>query len=107
MVNDTCGHSAGDRLLQNISTLFSEHMRNRDCLARLGGDEFGILLENCTIDDAREVAGKILGSMHNFHFVCEGHHIPVGVSIGITPASREFSHQEEVMKAADMACYLA
>lgn len=106
-VNDTCGHNAGDRLLQSISALFSEHMRSRDCLARLGGDEFGILLENCTLADAKEVATKILHSMQGFHFVCDGHHIPVGVSIGIAPVTRDFSHQEEVLKAADMACYLA
>ena len=106
-VNDTCGHNAGDRLLQSISAMFSEHMRSRDCLARLGGDEFGILLENCTIEDAKEVATKILHSMHNYHFVCGGHHIPVGVSIGIAPVSKDFTHQEEVLKAADMACYLA
>lgn len=107
LVNDTCGHSAGDELLRQLSHQFQDKIRETDTLARLGGDEFGILLNDCPIEKAKGIAETLRLVAKNFRFLWEGKIFEVGVSIGlaeITPASGSIAN---VMKSADSACYLA
>ncbi len=107
VINDTCGHIAGDALLRALTVDLGAHVRDRDTLARLGGDEFGILLEHCPLDRAREIAEKIRESVHGFRFSWKGHSFVVGVSIGVVEIDETCLSVEEVLSAADIACYAA
>jgi diguanylate cyclase (GGDEF)-like protein len=107
IINDTCGHLAGDELLRCLTVDLLRQVRNRDTLARLGGDEFGVLLENCSLERAQEIAETIRETIHHFRFAWKEHSFAIGVSIGLV-AIDETSHSvEEVLSAADMACYAA
>src|ERR1700731_2129574 len=68
IVNDTCGHSAGDALLGQVGALLKSKVRWRDTLARLGGDEFGILLESWSLDEAMRTAEALREAVRNFKF---------------------------------------
>ena len=107
VVNDTCGHAAGDELLRQISSLLEGRMRQRDTLARLGGDEFGILLEHCPSDQALRLALALRDAVRDFRFSWQGRSFSVGVSIGITPLSVSVESAAAAMSAADAACYVA
>lgn len=107
LVNDACGHAAGDRLLREVAALFQGVTRSRDTLARLGGDEFGLLLEQCTVQQARRVAEQICERLENFRFVHDGRLFRVGASIGVAPFDGRWSSEAEAMQAADTACYAA
>ena len=91
VVNDTCGHAAGDELLHQISALLQEKMRHRDTLARLGGDEFGILLEHCPLDQALRIANELREVVQDFRFVWQGRTFSVGASIGVVALTRHRS----------------
>jgi diguanylate cyclase (GGDEF)-like protein/PAS domain S-box-containing protein len=107
VINDSCGHRAGDELLRQIAILLQQHVRTGDTLSRLGGDEFALLMEGCSIDDARKVAAKLHESIEQFRFVWEGQTMSIAVTIGVV-AINEFSRSvEQVMSAADSACYTA
>ncbi len=107
LVNDTCGHNAGDELLRQISALFANKMRDRDTLARIGGDEFGLLLENCSLVDANQITNKLLKLVRDYRFAHEDKVFNVGVSIGIVVINTSFENISEIMHAADAACYSA
>ncbi|MDO3384610.1 EAL domain-containing protein [Gilvimarinus sp. SDUM040013] len=107
VVNDTSGHSAGDRLLQQVTDLFTHNLREGDMLARLGGDEFAMILENCSIDDAGKIAEKLRIALEDFHFSCQKHSYDISCSIGVVPISEEDLDTESIMRSADIACYLA
>lgn len=107
VVNDTCGHAVGDRLLQQVAQLFSGIVRSRDFLARIGGDEFAALLEHCTPEQARRVAQQICDRMEAYRFEHEGHRFRIGASIGLAPVDAELASMEAVMQAADLACLAA
>jgi diguanylate cyclase (GGDEF)-like protein/PAS domain S-box-containing protein len=107
LVNDACGHTAGDRLLRELAGLFQGVIRTRDTLARLGGDEFGLLLEECTAHHARRVAEQLCDRLENFRFVHDDRRFRVGASIGIVPLDDRWSTEAEVLQAADTACYAA
>jgi diguanylate cyclase (GGDEF)-like protein len=107
LVNDTCGHVAGDELLIQLSTLLKEHVRDSDMLARLGGDEFGILFNYCSMKDARRAAEKLLTSINNFRFVWQEHSFDVGASIGVVAINRGSRSIADILSAADVACYAA
>lgn len=107
VVNDTCGHSAGDELLRQLSTLLQNTVRHRDTLARLGGDEFGILMEHCSLDDAHRVATSILQAVQEFHFSWDDYSFKLGVSIGLVPIAETSPNLTELLKQADAACYVA
>jgi diguanylate cyclase (GGDEF)-like protein/PAS domain S-box-containing protein len=105
LVNDTCGHSAGDQLLREISSV----MRNsvlEGFLARLGGDEFGLLLE-AGLGDARRRAEKLIDSIRNHVFVYEGQYFQIGASIGMVEFKDASQGMDELLIAADQACYAA
>ncbi len=107
VINDTCGHTAGDEMLRQLATILLKNIRERDTMARLGGDEFGLLMENCPLERAEQVAGKLVELISNFRFVWEGRTFAVGVSIGIARINEQSHFIAEVMKAADLACYAA
>ena len=107
IVNDTCGHVAGDELLKQISQILSSHIRNNDVLARLGGDEFGILLSNCPIDMSLNIANKIRQTIKDYRFAWQEKSFGIGVSIGVVEISNNSNSVEELLSAADAACYAA
>lgn len=106
IVNDTCGHHAGDELLRQLSVLLSEQLRDSDTLARLGGDEFGLILHKCPVAKARDVAGKIMRLINNFVFSWDDRNFSIGLSIGIVAIDGQ-NDVAAVLKAADQACYAA
>jgi diguanylate cyclase (GGDEF)-like protein/PAS domain S-box-containing protein len=107
LVNEACGHTAGDEFLREASVLIQSCIRSRDTLARLGGDEFGVILEHCEIPDAREVAEKIRNRMDEFRFSFEGRKFRIGASIGLVTIDDSWEDAAKLLKAADTACYAA
>ncbi|MDX1587845.1 MAG: EAL domain-containing protein [Oleiphilaceae bacterium] len=107
IVNDTAGHQAGDQLLRQVASLLQRHIRERDLLARLGGDEFAILLENCKLDTARELAEKLRSELEAFSFTWNELRFQVGCSIGLSPITANSSDTSTLLRSADMACYMA
>ncbi|MCP4295030.1 MAG: EAL domain-containing protein [Proteobacteria bacterium] len=107
VVNDTCGHIAGDQLLLQLSNLLKDIVRHRDTLARLGGDEFGVLMEHCSLEDAERVTSSLLKAVQTFHFTWEGQPFIVGVSIGLVAIDENTIDLTQLMKDADAACYMA
>jgi len=107
LVNDSCGHEAGDDLLRKIGRLLSGRLRSRDTLARLGGDEFGVLLEHCSLTKAEEIAGKLARAIEKFPFVWGERSFSLGVSIGVVAITAASGRPADVLRAADEACYAA
>jgi len=107
LVNDACGHSVGDQLLQQVARLLGDTVRHRDTLARLGGDEFGVILEHCTAEQAQRVAQQICDRMENFRFMHGERRFRIGASIGLVPVDRRWVSTAAVMQAADTSCYAA
>lgn len=107
IINDTCGHLAGDELLRQLGELFQSKVRKKDTLARLGGDEFGVLMENCSLDQARRVANDLRELVEEFQFVWIDKRFSIGVSIGLVPIDDRGGDANEVLSAADAACYAA
>lgn len=107
VVNDTSGHSAGDQLLRQVAQLTRSTLRDHDVLARLGGDEFGVILENCNLEQAAGVAEKLRLSLENIVFSWEGDSHSIGCSIGVVSITTDAPDIGELMRAADIACYVA
>lgn len=107
VVNDTCGHTAGDQLLQQVSDLLRTQVRSRDTLARLGGDEFGVTIEHCSLEQAERLSENLRKAISEFRFVWHGASFHLGVSIGLVPISRTAQSVTDILSAADNACYLA
>jgi diguanylate cyclase (GGDEF)-like protein/PAS domain S-box-containing protein len=107
LVNDACGHSAGDHLLQQVAKLMGEAVRSRDTLARLGGDEFGVILEHCTVEQSQRVAQQICEQLDDFRFVHDGQRFRIGASIGLVPVDARWPNVTAVLQAADTSCYAA
>jgi len=108
IVNDTCGHSAGDELLRQVAVQLKKHVRKGDTLARLGGDEFGLLLECCPLEKALDIAEKIRSSIESFRFSWEGKSFSVGLSIGLAPIDGSPGLSvASVLSSVDQACYIA
>ncbi|MGD1900589.1 MAG: EAL domain-containing protein [Phormidesmis sp.] len=106
-VNDTCGHAAGDKLLRQVADLWRSKIRASDSLARLGGDEFGLLLYDCDIERAIEIANTFCQSIQSFRFACKDKLFSIGVSIGLVPVTENNINTEQVLQLADSACYSA
>jgi diguanylate cyclase (GGDEF)-like protein/PAS domain S-box-containing protein len=107
VVNDTCGHGAGDLLLQRIAKLLQAHIRGTDVIARLGGDEFGALLNDCPLDQALRVANDMREEIQDLRFIWADKSFAVGVSIGLVPITAHSGTTADVQSAADVACYAA
>ncbi len=107
VVNDTCGHQAGDRLMRDVTSLLRARVRTQDTIARLGGDEFGILLENTNVAQAGRIADSIRLAIHNYRFIWAGSTLNVGASIGVVEINRDTDSVASVLSAADIACYAA
>jgi len=107
LVNDTSGHLAGDSMLREVAKLLRDAVRDSDTVARLGGDEFGMLLIGCPLEKARQIADDVCRSVGDYRFVWKDRIFNIGVSIGLVEISRESGSLEELMAAADTACYVA
>jgi diguanylate cyclase (GGDEF)-like protein/PAS domain S-box-containing protein len=107
VVNDTCGHLAGDELLCRVTSLLQESMGHADLVARLGGDEFAVLLARCTLEEARRRVGEFHQALRRFRFTWRDKTFAVGASIGLVPITREFRTVTHLLSAADHACYAA
>jgi diguanylate cyclase (GGDEF)-like protein len=107
VVNDTCGHAAGDQLLRQVGALLKQKVREGDTLARLGGDEFGVLLESCPMQEAIRIAHELRQCIADFRFVSEGRSFNIGASIGVIHVADGTLNLTDVLGAADAACYMA
>ncbi|MEK6551221.1 MAG: EAL domain-containing protein, partial [Pseudomonadota bacterium] len=107
IVNDTSGHIAGDEMLKQLAHHLQKEIRASDVLARLGGDEFGVILENCSVDKALQIAELIRQAVRDFRFAWQNRRFEIGASIGLVPITSISGNQTEVLAAADSACYVA
>ena len=107
IVNDTCGHAAGDELLRQLAKLFQAHVRSSDVLARLGGDEFGLLLSGCSLEEAIPIVDGIRVLVEEFRFSWQDKTFAVGVSIGLVSVEEQMATMDVLLSAADSACYAA
>jgi diguanylate cyclase (GGDEF)-like protein/PAS domain S-box-containing protein len=107
VVNDTSGHLAGDSMLREVAKLLRDAVRDSDTVARLGGDEFGMLLIGCPLEKARQIADDVCRAVADYRFVWKDKIFNIGTSVGLVEVSRESGTLEELMAAADSACYVA
>ncbi len=107
VVNDTCGHSAGDELLKQIAALLHKKVRKFDTLARLGGDEFAMLFLNCPLTKATEIVEVLRKAIHDYRYVCENHSFELTASIGMVEITQDSGGLTELLSAADTACFVA
>jgi diguanylate cyclase (GGDEF)-like protein/PAS domain S-box-containing protein len=105
IVNDTCGHVAGDELLRQVTHLLQKRIRSTDILARLGGDEFGLLLYKCPLPQAQQIADTLRQLIQNFRFSWDGKTFSIGVSIGIVLIGADSRDLNSILGEADAACY--
>lgn len=106
-VNDSCGHIAGDNLLREIGALLKQRVRDSDTVARVGGDEFAMLLAGCPLDKARQIADDVCRAVREYRFTWQERAFDIGVSIGLVEVGPESGSPEDVLSAADSACYVA
>jgi diguanylate cyclase (GGDEF)-like protein/PAS domain S-box-containing protein len=106
-VNDSCGHLAGDNLLREVATLIKEQVRDSDYVGRLGGDEFGTLLVRCPIEKAPQIAADICSAVGDYRFVWKDKVFDIGISIGLVEITHASGSLQDIMSAADSACYVA
>jgi diguanylate cyclase (GGDEF)-like protein/PAS domain S-box-containing protein len=107
VVNDTCGHTAGDNMLREVASLIKEAVRDSDTVGRIGGDEFALLLVGCPLDKARQIADDVVRSVNEYRFVWKDKIFNIGVSIGLVELGRDGGAIEDIMNSADSACYAA
>ena len=106
-VNDSCGHMAGDNMLREVAALIKDEVRDSDFVGRLGGDEFGALLIGCPIEKARQIATDICNAIADYRFVWKDKIFNIGISVGLVEISHASGTLQDVMSAADSACYMA
>ena len=106
VVNDVCGHGAGDELLCQLAGLLASQIREADVLARLGGDEFGVLFSHCSTEQALRIAENIRSAVRDYRFLHGERSFEVGASIGVVSIGAA-AQATEVLSAADIACYAA
>ena len=106
-INDSCGHIGGDQLLKQVASHLSDSLRRLDRLARLGGDEFGVLLRDCTIDKALDIAEILRHEIKDLRLHWEDRSFNTSLSVGVVAISRTSGNLDEVLRAADAACYVA
>jgi len=106
-VNDSCGHMAGDNMLRDVASLIRDQVRDSDFVARIGGDEFGTLLIGCPIEKAHQIAADICNAVSDYRFVWQDKIFNVGISIGLVQITQSSGTLQDIMSAADSACYVA
>ncbi len=106
-VNDSCGHLAGDNLLREVAVLIKDEVRDSDYVGRLGGDEFGTLLVGCPLDKARQIAADICNAVADYRFVWKDKIFNIGISVGLVEISHISGTLQDILSAADSACYVA
>lgn len=106
-VNDSCGHLAGDNMLREVASLIKDQVRDSDFVGRLGGDEFGTLLIGCPIDKARQIATDVCSAIADYRFVWKDKIFNIGISIGLVGIAHSTGTLQDVISAADSACYVA
>ncbi|HYG54740.1 MAG TPA: EAL domain-containing protein [Burkholderiales bacterium] len=107
VVNDTCGHLAGDQLLRDVAAVLAQQVRDSDVLARLGGDEFAVLLEGCPLPQAKRIAQGLIDAVRAMRFEWQGRLFRPGASAGVAAVTADTPDSKSVLSAADAACYLA
>ncbi len=107
VVNDTSGHLAGDSLLREVAALVKDAVRDSDTVGRLGGDEFGVILSGCPLEKAAQIAEDMVRKLNDYRFVWKDKIFTIGISVGLVEITRESGTMEEVLSAADSACYVA
>ena len=107
VVNDTCGHAAGDELLRQMAAIIGNMVREGDSLFRLGGDEFAVLLSGCPVLRAEKIANEIRQTIEAFRFIWQDKPFTIGVSIGLVPITAHSENLAQLLAAADAACYAA
>jgi diguanylate cyclase (GGDEF)-like protein/PAS domain S-box-containing protein len=107
IVNDTSGHLAGDSMLREVAKLLRDAVRDSDYVGRLGGDEFGMLLVGCPLEKARQIADDVCRAVGDYRFIWKDKIFNIGVSVGLVEISAESGTMEELLAAADAACYVA
>lgn len=107
IVNDTSGTMAGDELLRQVATYIQTLTQRNDIAARLGGDEFAVVLRDCVLENAIQVAQRLQEAVQNHRFIWQNNLFPITLSIGLVPLSGEDSDIHMIMAAADDACYIA
>ncbi|HNP37064.1 MAG TPA: EAL domain-containing protein [Woeseiaceae bacterium] len=106
-VNDSCGHQAGDNMLREVANVIKEQVRDSDFVGRLGGDEFGALLIGCPIEKSRQIANDICNAIADYRFVWKDKIFNIGISIGLVEISHTSGSVQDLLSAADSACYIA
>lgn len=107
VVNDTCGHAAGDELLKQLTFILRACLRRGDTIARLGGDEFGVIFEDCAVSEALPLAESLRATIAAFRFGWGDHAFDVGASLGMVSIVEEGGTVQDILRAADSACYVA
>lgn len=107
VVNDTCGHTAGDNMLREVASIIKEAVRDSDTVGRIGGDEFALLLVGCPLEKARQIADNVVRSVADYRFVWKDKIFNIGVSIGLVEIGPAGGVLEDLMSSADSACYAA
>jgi diguanylate cyclase (GGDEF)-like protein/PAS domain S-box-containing protein len=107
VVNDTCGHTAGDNMLREIASIIKEAVRDSDTVGRIGGDEFALLLVGCPLEKARQIADDVVRAVNDYRFIWKDKIFNIGVSIGLVEIGRGGGSIEDIMNSADSACYVA
>jgi len=107
VVNDTCGHTAGDNMLREVATIIKDAVRDSDTAGRIGGDEFALLLVGCPLEKARQIADDVVRAIDDYRFVWKDKIFNIGVSIGLVEIGRAGGSIEDIMNSADSACYVA
>jgi diguanylate cyclase (GGDEF)-like protein/PAS domain S-box-containing protein len=106
-VNDTCGHTAGDNLLREVAGIIRDKVRDSDMVGRLGGDEFGMILLGCPLDKARQISDDVVQAVRDYRFVWRDRIFNIGVSVGMVEITNQSGSLEDLVSAADSACYIA
>jgi len=107
VVNDTCGHAAGDQLLRQIASTLVATVRKTDTIARMGGDEFVLLMEHCTVEQAQRTAQAVRKALEDITFSWGEKRFRVSASIGLVPVTSGLEKVADILSAADSACFVA